>query len=194
MTAFLRVLVDVGLDDRVDALVDVDDLAVLVGCERLERGELRGQQRRRHEVPGPAGLTARDDLRAAVQVQELGGGGVVPQLVAVLPLQRRAAHHPAGLGVRRQPLPDRLEPGVPVVVVERLTGGHLGDVGGRVEVVGVGERDPQPLGQGRAHGRLAGAGDAHGDDQRGSVGHLVSWARWDSALRLCRPSQSGSKI
>ena len=56
-----------------------------------------------------------------------------------------------------QPLPDRFEPRVAVVVVERLAGGHLGDVGRRMKVVGVGERHPQPLRQRRADGRLAGA-------------------------------------
>ena len=50
-------------------------------------------------------------------------------------------------------------------VVERLPRAHLGDVLGRVQVVGVGERHPQPLRQRGAHGRLARARDTHRDDR-----------------------------
>ena len=57
--------------------------AVLVGLEGLEGGELRVEQRRRHEVAGPAGLAPGDHLAAAVQVQELDVRGVAAQLVAV---------------------------------------------------------------------------------------------------------------
>ena len=48
--------------------------------------------------------------------------------------------------------------------VERLTGRHLGDVGGWMKVVGVRERHPQALGDGRADGRFTGARNAHDDD------------------------------
>ena len=40
------------VDDLAHRPVDVDDDARLVGVERLERGELRVEQARRHEVPG----------------------------------------------------------------------------------------------------------------------------------------------
>ncbi len=73
-------------------------------------------------------------------------GAVAPQLVAVLAFERRAAHHPAVV-VRGEPLADRLQPRIAVVVVEGVAGGHLGDVGGGMEVVGVGERHPHPLRQ-----------------------------------------------
>ena len=66
------------------------------GRERLEGGELRGEQRGRHEVARAAGLAPGDHLGGAVQVHELRRGGVVAQLVAVGPLERRAAHHPPG--------------------------------------------------------------------------------------------------
>jgi len=53
-----------------------------------------------------------------------------------------------------EPLADRFEPRIAVVVVERLTSRHLGDVGLRMKIVGVGERHPQTLRQRRADGRL----------------------------------------
>ena len=90
-------------------------------------------------------------------------GQWLAQLVAVLALERRAAHH-AAVGVLGQPLPDRVQPRVAVVVVERVPGRHLGDVGRRVEVVGVGERHAQPLRERRADGRLPRTGHAHDDD------------------------------
>ena len=99
------------------------------------------------------------------EVKEDDVGAVPPQLVAVLALERRAAHHAAVGAARAQPLPDRIEPRVAVVVVEGLAGRHLLDVGGRVEVICVGERHPQALRQRRAHRRLTGAGYAHDDDR-----------------------------
>ena len=49
----------------------------------------------------------------------------------------------------RQPVTDGVKPRVAVIVVERVTGRHLGDVGLRMEIVRVGERDTQTLGQRR---------------------------------------------
>ena len=115
-------------------------------------------------MAGPAGLAAGDDLAAALEVEELDVRGVAAELVAVLPLERGAAHHAAvGVGGASHS-PIASSHGLAVVVVEGLAGGHLGDVGRRVEVVGVGERHPQPLGEGRADGGLAGAGHPHHDD------------------------------
>jgi hypothetical protein len=111
-----------------------------------------------------ARLAAADDLGTALEVEELDVRCVAAELVAVLPPERGAAHH-AAVGVGGvEPLPDRLEPRLPVVVVQRLASGHLRDVGRRVEVVGVRERHPQALGEGRADGRLAGTGHPHHDD------------------------------
>jgi len=56
-----------------------------------------------------------------------------------------------------EPLPDRFEPRIAVVVVEGSAGSHLGDVGRWMKVVGVGERHPQALRQRCADGRLTGA-------------------------------------
>ena len=145
------VLVDVGLDDGVDALVDVDHQAVLVGCERLEGGELRVEQRGRHEVarggwPG-AGRSPRGcRARCTNSVR----GACAAQLVAVLALQRRAAHHAAGLVVLGQPLPDRLEPGLPVVVVQRVPAVILAMLAGGWKSSASANGTPQPLGEGRA--------------------------------------------
>ena len=74
------------------------------GCERLEGGELGGQQRGRHEVARAAGLAPGDDLGLAGEVQERDLGRVVAQLVAVAALERRAAHHATvGVGARATP-------------------------------------------------------------------------------------------
>src|SRR6478672_9723182 len=70
------------LDDRVDALVDVDDDAALVGPERFEGGELGFEQRGRHEVARPAGLASGDHPAGAREVEELEAGDVVAELVA----------------------------------------------------------------------------------------------------------------
>jgi hypothetical protein len=51
-----------------------------------------------------------------------------------------------------------------VVVIKGLTGRHLGDVGGRMKVVGIRERHPKALRQCRADGRLSGARNSHDDD------------------------------
>src|SRR5271165_925870 len=104
-------------------------------------------------MAGPACLPSRDHLRRAAQMNEFDCGTMAPQLVAILASERRTAHHTAA-AMLGQPLTDRLQPWVAVVVVKGLTGGHLGDVGRRVEVVGVGERYPQPLRQRRPDRRF----------------------------------------
>src|SRR6185503_3695920 len=83
-------------------------------------------KRRGHEVSGPAGLPVADDLGCAGQVQELDVRAMTAQLVAVLALQSRAAHHAAVAAVLGKPLPDRLEPGIAIAVIEGLAGRHLG--------------------------------------------------------------------
>src|SRR5258707_4613993 len=93
-------------------------------------------------------------------MQDLNRRTVPTQLVAVGAFERRTTHHTA-VAVVRQPLPNPLQPRVAIVVVQRFTRGHLGDVGGRVQGVGVHEGHPQPFRERRAHRRLAGAGDTH---------------------------------
>src|SRR5262245_48151640 len=115
-------------------------------------------------MAGAAGLTLADDLLCAAEVKELHIGAVAAQLVAVLAFERGAAHDAAVATAIGEPLPDRLEPRIPVVVVERLTGRHLGDVGLRMKVVRIRERHSKPLRERRADGRLTGARDPHDDD------------------------------
>ena len=73
----LGVLVDVGLDDGVDALVDVDRpgrarrVRAARGWRTASRAGTAGMK-----WPGPTGLAPRDHLAGAVQVQELDVGSV----------------------------------------------------------------------------------------------------------------------
>ena len=124
-------------------------------------------------MPGPAGLPPGDHLVAALEVHERDGRArgwrswsryfrfSAEQLITPPPSPWTASHSPIDL-----------EPGVAVLVVQRLPGGHLGDVGRRVQVVGVLERHVQPLGEGGSDGGLAGAGDPH-DDEDGWVRHAT---------------------
>ena len=102
-------------------------------------------------MAGAAGLAAARSPRACHSDGGTRPGGQwLTQLVPVRALQRRTAHH-AALDVVTRPAARRWPRATDAaVVVKRVTGGHLGDVSGRVEVVGVGERYPQTLGQRRA--------------------------------------------
>ena len=81
--------------------------------------------------------------------------GRLAQQVAVGPLERRAGDHPAAARVPGQPAArSASSQGPRSSSVERPAGGHLGDVRGGVQVVAVGEGDPEPLGEGGADGRL----------------------------------------
>src|SRR5947209_3941929 len=93
-------------------------------------------------------------------MQELDFGAVGPELVAVSALERRATRH-CPVGVAGQPLPDPFEPGIAIVVVERLTRRHLGDVRRRVQGVRIHEGHRQPSRQRRPHRRLARSRYAH---------------------------------
>ena len=77
-----------------------------------------------------------------------------------------------GFVVLGEPCSDVLEPGPSVVIGQRGAGRHLGDVGGRVEVVGLRVRELQPLGEQPGDGGLAHPRDAHHDDER-RVGYVV---------------------
>src|SRR3984957_287728 len=97
-------------------------------------------------------------------MHEFGLRTMPPQLIAILTLERRAAHYPTLSTVFGQPVADRLQPGIPVVIVEGDGGLHLRDVGGRVKVVGVGERHAQPLRHWGPARRLARSRLPHHDD------------------------------
>ena len=51
-------------------------------------------------------------------MEEFDVGAMAAHLIAVLALECRASHHPT-IVVINQPLPDGLQPRIPVVVVER---------------------------------------------------------------------------
>ena len=122
------VSVDVLLDDRVDALVDVDHLAALVGLKGLEGRELRLEQRGRHEVAGAAGLPSGDDLGAALEVEELRVGAWRRSWSRYFRLSaEQLITPPAGWPASHSPIASSHGPAV--VVVKRLAGGHLRDVG-----------------------------------------------------------------
>src|SRR5258705_3482750 len=93
----------------------------------------------------PADLSLADDLGCAGQMQEFDVRTMTTQLVAVLAPQCRAAHHPAVAAMLGKPLPDRFEPRITVVVIEGLTGGHAGDAGRSVLILGGCARDPHAL-------------------------------------------------
>src|SRR6185312_4871050 len=120
--------------------------------------------RGRHEMPGSAGLSATDYLRWPAQMQKTDLWAVLAQLIPVLAFECRAAHHAALPAMVCQPVADGVQPRVAVLVVERVTGRHLGDVGLRMEIVGVGERYTQALRQCCPNGRLAGARHPHNND------------------------------
>jgi len=80
-------------------------------------------------------------------VQELQPGRSGPQQVAIAATQGGAADHGAPVAVRRKPFSDGFKPRRAVVVVKRLTGGHLGDARLAVERVGIGILDPQAVSQ-----------------------------------------------
>src|SRR5919109_3995536 len=89
----------------------------------------------------PRGETMRDQLAIAPEIDEPHVRAVADQDVAVTALQGRAGHDAVpALGAPAIDLRgDRLEPGKPVGIVERDAAAHLGDVGGRMEIVGFGE-------------------------------------------------------
>ena len=128
---------DEVVDDLLDRVGQVRGDAGLVVLERLEGLELGGEHLDLEEVLGALAHALGDDVRVAGQVQEPHPGGEAAQRVPVGAVQGRAADHPAAVVVLGQPAADRRQPGGPVVVVQRVAGGHLVDVGLRVEHVGV---------------------------------------------------------
>jgi hypothetical protein len=154
------------VDDLGHRSVDVDDDARLIGTEGLERGELRIEQARRHEVTGASLGAGGEHVTASVEVHEPHLRRTREDGVAVVALQRGAGDDETGAPVGRlgERGADDLEPGPAVVVVERHTRRHLLDVGHRVQVVGVGERHAEVSREQGADRGLARARDAHHDD------------------------------
>ena len=93
--------------------------------ERLQRRELRVEQRRRHEVSRAFGEPLLEQLLRRLEVKHHQVGTVAAELVPVRAPQRRARHDPASIG---QPRADLGQPRPAVLVGQRLTAGHLRDV------------------------------------------------------------------
>src|SRR5882762_2836677 len=84
-------------------------------------------------VPGRQPL--RYQLTRAGQVDEYDAVG--PQDLAIAPLQRRARDdsRSPGIGAFADPGGDPLQPRLAVLVVQRVSGGHLRDIGRRMQLV-----------------------------------------------------------
>src|SRR5690606_21941707 len=76
------------LDDLLGRGGDVESEAGVVVGQGLERGELRRQERRGHEVPAAVLHALAEQLGAAVEVDEADAAVRGPQQVAVGPLER----------------------------------------------------------------------------------------------------------
>ena len=64
----------------------------------------------------------------------------------------------------RQPAAHVVEPRPPVGIVQRDAGGHLGDVGRRVQVIALTERPAETFGKGQSDRGLPRPGHAHHDE------------------------------
>src|SRR5947209_1627705 len=120
-------------------------------------------------------------------MQELSVRAVPAELVTVLAFERRTTRH-AAVAVAGQPLADRLQPGIAIVVVERLARTHLGDAGRRVQRVGVDERHHQPLCERRPHRRLPRSRDTHHHDDRRRGGYSARLRFHSTQPTPLRPS------
>src|SRR4051812_10634067 len=83
-----------GLDQLVGGAGDVQDHTGLIRVERLQVGDLRLQQRGRHEVALPGLEPRADHVSATGQVHE-EHRTAAPQQVTVRALERRASHDTA---------------------------------------------------------------------------------------------------
>ena len=155
---------NVFVDNGIDALIDVDGGAALVGLERFKCLELRGNQRGGHEMPGPAGLPPGHDLDRAIRCRNSTSGQCRRSWSRYLRFSAEQLMTPPS-AVRGKPLADHLEPRVAVVVVEGVSGGHLRDVGRRMEVVGIGERRPKSLRKRGTDSGLPRTGYSHDHDR-----------------------------
>ncbi|CAK7282163.1 hypothetical protein SGPA1_20129 [Streptomyces misionensis JCM 4497] len=160
--------------DLLGVSADVHGDTRLVRPQGFQRGELGVQQRGRHEVPLTLPHPVLDQLPVAREVHEHHSGRHGPQPVAVRPLQRRAADHPAEPGPAVRPVADGVQPGPAVGVLERDPGRHLVDVGLRVEVVALGVRHAQSRGEQRTDRGLARPRDAHHDDDLGGSHYCLA--------------------
>lgn len=133
---------------------------------RFEGGKLTIEHAGFHEMI----LALREPLQQqsaiAVEVHELYLRSTARQLIAISGLQRGTRDYGALLSGAPivDSFSDRREPGRPVGIVERLTGGHLGDVRRRMKFVGIRERPIKFFSERTTDGRFAAARYAHDDD------------------------------
>src|SRR5258707_15689892 len=87
------------------------------------------------------GETMRDQLAVALEIDDSDLRAVANDDVAVTSLQCRAGHDPVpALGAPAIDLRgDGLEPGKPIGIIERDAAAHLGDVRGRMKIIGFGK-------------------------------------------------------
>src|SRR5579859_4971696 len=140
---------------------------MLVGGGRLERIELAGQESGWHEMTFAAAEPLCNESLRALEVNQTDVGSMMREDVAIGALERRAAdHHSAARIADAIDLGGNgLEPGPAVLVGQGVACAHLGDVAGRMELVGVLVWPAEPRCQRLADGGLARAGYAH-QDQR----------------------------
>lgn len=129
----------------------------------FERCQLGLQERGWHVFVTTACEPPGKDGRVPREIDEHQPGGMAAQQVAVASLQGGAgddghrlpmlcAVAGAALGKR---LPDFVEPGNPVFVIQWRAGGHFGLVDLRVEVIAVGKRKAQAFRQHCSNGRFS---------------------------------------
>ena len=111
-------------------------------------------------------------LERTIQVQEQCPRSLRADALAVDPFERGTGDYQALLllAVLVQPLANDLEPGPPVVIVERGAGGHFLHVLDGVQAVAVNEFHTQLVGHERSDGRLAGPRNTHDHHERLDIG------------------------
>jgi hypothetical protein len=138
-----------------------------------------------------AGHTSAHEGGVTIEVQELNPGRRRAQDVTIAPAQGRAASDATGLAVLGQPLTDRLKPRSAIVVVQGVTGRHLGDAGFVVKCVSVRVVEPKSSGEGGTDRRLTRSRHAHHHHQRPAAMKWVSH-ECSSVLRCAGPVGVGS--
>ena len=169
--------------------VGAHDKRVLRRSRDLQVSELAVEQSRLEEMPVPGGEPGRVHVMTDIQEHEPCGRTPVQERIPVGALEGRARHD-AGLarrGALVHPGGDRTQPGPPVVVGQRYSGGHLGDAGGGVKGIAVSEGPAKPACQQGADRRLAAARDTgHHHD------HRVTPAVCSSSVDIAPGSAQGS--
>ncbi len=119
-----------------------------------------------------AGLHALpDEVETAVEVDELKVGIALAEAVAVAFFEGGTGQDGrfSGLVLLVDEVIEAIQPGSAVFIGKGGPGGHFGDIGRGVVVVGVKEGAVEVIGQKTADCRLAGAGNAHYNIEDGVV-------------------------